>query len=450
MTAIESPPPRHVAAAIAELVAEQVRDAWRYLDSWDALVSAGVPLADLRECLAEPRDTEPLRQTLGWAEHSERGLLALVGTPGTGKGYAAARWVLHRHRRGLFTHWLSAESLPVDFKARGQALERCRPLRALVIDDVGSGATNGDAFREQLTGLIKWRLDNLRPTMLCMNGEASDIEKWLGPRIMDRIRVAGSIEPIASTLSLRREADERLDAAGRGPEWYAAKRLVDLVGCEAVQRYDKDGDPLPLDLDVGQALDRAARREGYAACKRVRELLGLDARLVHATAQRIADKEAREVEWAAGTLGVKTRAMSMTMEGVAAAAAEKLQQLREEQRQQHEDDAARILDRARHRAANVEQRGDLGPYKDATPPAWAQGREGRRKLHALGFLVRGGRGDYRVLRKDGKHERLMSYGCASEDEAWAVAGLLCAEVDTRQRGESALREASNGAMRSAG
>lgn len=429
---VENPPPRLVAAAIAELAGDRVRESWRYLDAWDALVSAGVPRATIRECLADPVETEPLTEILAWVESGERGLLVLVGDPGTGKTYAQARWVLDRHRRGQWTHWVAATGLPlIPQKERDAMLARLATVRGLVLDDVGSGATRGDYVRDQLTGLIQTRIDELRSTVIASNGTAAEIAAWLGPRIMDRCQVAGGTVQVVSSDSLRREAEEQIDSAGRGPEWYAHRRIVDLVGCEPVQRFDDDGNVLPLDLDVGRALDRAARMRGYDACRRAVEALGLERRIVLATAQHLAEAEARAVEWAAGALGVKTMAASISFEGVAAAAAEKLRQMQEEQRRSADSEAANIVEQAKQRlAAGLGEDAGLGRYADGEPPPWTQGKEGRRRLFELGFRVRGKGSDYRLYREQGKRMTPLADQCRSENEAWTVAALLCGDAQS--------------------
>jgi hypothetical protein len=416
VTAVEPPPPWWVAAAIAELGADKVRQAKRYLGEWEALAEAGVPRADIRQYLAEPSETEPLIKLRAWAEQSEQGLLCIMGYPGTGKGFAAGWWTLDRHRRGLFTHWFVADRLSVlSINERQEALARIIDVQALVLDDIGSGATRGDMLRDQLCSMVKIRIDQNRPTVVLSNGTADELSGWLGPRIIDRCRVAGGFVEVASRDSLRSKLTIiKLDEFARGPEWHEAKQLVDLVGCEPVERYDTDGRLLAVEDEVGGALQNATRREGYAACRRVRELLDLDQRTVMARAEQL-EKKAKLRELEEGTFESKCEKL--------------LARLTESIRNDKKEREAQI----NHRIEARTTRGPVGvyvdPYENVQPPEWAKGPEGQAKLHKLGFRVEPAEDLFILCRIDRDECKPILDGTfKTPDDAWDYAARFCAEI----------------------
>lgn len=431
MTAmVETPPPRLVASAIADLAAEQVRESWRYLDEFAALQIAGVPAATIRDCLADPLDTEPLREMVAWIEAGERGLLCLVGLPGTGKTFAEARWVLDRHRRGLHTHWLAGASLPMaSLRQREERLTAVADVRALVIDDVGAGAGKGDYLRDQILGLLQHRIDSLRPTVIASNAKREEMDDWLGARVADRARVFGGTIAVQSKKSLRAESEAEIDASGRGPEWKRHARIVALIGCEKREKYDEDGRRLADALVVGDVLYKDARREGFEACKRARKMLGLDSGRVAAKAIELGIAEASTLEWAEGTLGVKVAAMSISFEGVVAAWAEKLRQQQAAQQQERDRLANEQLARSARRIEAARGReAQAPPFADAKPPAWATGPEGRKQLRAFGFRVEPF-GDGFALHLERWGRRQWYADSESADRLWLFAAQLCAVTD---------------------
>lgn len=425
MALVDVPPPVYQARAIADLAAERVRNAWRYLDRWAALESAGVPAGDRDAFLAKPLDTEPLAKVRRWWESGERGLLVLVGDVGTGKGYAAARWVLDRRKRGLATHWLAAEVLgAMDFKRRDAALARALDAPALVLDDIGSGATQGEHLQAQLTGVIKTGIDELQSMIVISNGSQDEMRAWLGPRIVDRCQVAGGFVPIASRDSMRTRSTVELDGYGRGPEWYRAHRIVSIVGVREVQRYDEAGDALHLDLDVGEALEAAARRKGFEACKQARELLDLDEAEVVAKARDLAEHEAKQWEHLEGTLGVRLRGRSLSLEGEVAEMAEANKRRSDELREQGREEVQRIVDKAQsRRAANVWDEDETTVLTMA--PRWTMGTDGQRRMHEYGVRVKPVGNLFAVYFQD---RRMSLDPHDTPGEAWAFARTLFIDV----------------------
>lgn len=154
-------------------------------------------------------------------------------------------------------------------------------------------------------------------------------------------------------------------------------------------------------------------------------------------AQRLAAAEAELAEWAGGTLGVRMTASSISLEGVAAAAAEAIRDRQLAQRVERDAAAKAIADRASARLAQGLGSGhDPGPLLELEPPSWTLGREGRRKLSELGLGVRGPDrcGEYSVFATIGRNRVIKADQCASEDLAWRVAGQLCGELAGRGHG----------------
>lgn len=426
MTHVDHVPPRHVAAAIANLGAEKVREAWSYLDAWEAMAVAGVPRATIRECLLEPQMTGPVMAVLDWQAKGGRGLFCLVGDPGVGKTYAAARWAVLRHRRRLSTTWISAPTLAMlGPRQREARVTDLAERSALVLDDIGAGLTQGDYLRDQLLGLLQHRIDGnggrLGSTVLASNGTAEELAGWLGPRIVDRCKIAGGFAPIQSAESLRTPAEVQLDALGRGPEWYRAARLVDLIGCQEVDRYDEDGQPR-RDLDVGDALDRDARRDGYEACKRARALLGLTQAAVEVEAQHQAELELGRIRAVRDRFGVEIEARSMSLEGLAAAMAGQVRARANEERERYATEIRSVSDKARRYEAVAD------PVESRRPPTWAEGKDGRKRLRKLGFVVvEVSEGRWQTKRRVGSVETILATGSPTDHAAWEIAAKLCAD-----------------------
>jgi hypothetical protein len=428
VTHVEHVPPRHVAAAIANLGADEVRKAWRYLDAWSAMANAGVPLATIRECLLEPLDTGPCRAVFEWQASGARGLACLVGDPGVGKTYAAARWAVLRHLQRQSTTWVAAPSLALlGHRAREARITELADRSAVVLDDVGAGLTQGDYLRDQLLGLLQHRIDGnggrLGSTILISNGTVAQLKEWLGPRIVDRCKISGGFGEITSRESLRARATVELDALGRGPEWYRAHRLVETVGCREAHRVDEDGRPR-TDLDVGDALDREARRDGYAPCKAARELLGLTQTAVEVEAQRLAQVEISLARSVGAQFGVDLDARLLSLEGVAALLAGKVRQQQLAARERYADEVRAVSTRARRYEDNAD------PVEARPAPAWTHGPDGRKRLRKLGFLVAEvGEGRWQTRRKLGDVVQILATGSPTDHAAWEIAAKLCADPD---------------------
>lgn len=288
------PSPRVLAYAIAELGGVQIRAAVQYLDDWEAGLRYGVPVADLRHALDRKSiSTDARRAVSHWHRDGERGLLALVGGYGIGKTYAAVRWVLARHHKGRPSMWWLASRWPIAFADQDRLLSQLGRSSALVIDDLGDGESqiktmSADA-RSKIIAKLADRIAEGRPTVLISNAEGSEIEAWLGGRMIDRLRFGGGIARLKPADSLRDDSEERPDKLGRSKQWHAAQRIAELVGVE------RDGD----ELRFGRLLELSPERCGEAV-----RLLGLDRAEVITRAREILDSERGVIEAVAAETGI--------------------------------------------------------------------------------------------------------------------------------------------------
>lgn len=295
-----APPPRMVAVAIADMVRDRAIEAWHYLDDWAALTRYGVPAHDLRHGLeAEQVKTEALTLVSSWARDSERGVLVIHGTYGVGKTHAAVRWAHNRHRRGLATKWWLAAEWPNDFAARDRLLRELENASALVIDDLGDGGSTSEASermaaesRAKIAGAIGVRFARGRPTLVLSNGTREEIVAWLGGRLVDRVRVAGGVNEIRSTQSLRGRDHVKLDSEGRSPRWHAARRLVDIVGVERDGEVWRIGRVIERSNMTDEERDATMAELGLGLAdvlERARELLEQDRQAIDRVADEVGE-----------------------------------------------------------------------------------------------------------------------------------------------------------------
>ncbi len=285
--------PVRIAAAIAELAAPEVCEAWHYLDAVERLGAKkpdsplGIQPLEIRHALERPREnTEATRAMDHWRRTGARGLLAFVGKVGRGKSHAAACWAIDRGREFKSTLWIACANWPA---AKEQSDERAALVRqaqhasALVIDDLGAGSSSAPWVAEHFEGPLISRIGRFASTVILSNKSKADLIAWLGARLWDRLAYAGGVVEIPGGESMRERDDTQLDEAGRSPRWHACARLVGLIGCEL-----EDGR-----LVVGRALKQEAATRGNGVNVYAAELLGLDRDAVRARAEVIDDREAR-------------------------------------------------------------------------------------------------------------------------------------------------------------
>jgi hypothetical protein len=285
--------PVRIAAAIAELATDAVCEAWHYLDAVERLGAkhpnspVGIQPLELRHALERPReDTEAMRALAHWARAGSRGLLAIVGKVGRGKTHAAACMAIDRAREHKSTLWITCASWPAGKEhtaERDDLIRRAQQAAALVLDDIGAGASSAPWVAEQLEPVLLARMGRFAPTVILSNKERADFTAWLGGRVDDRLAYAGGVVEVTGSESLRERDTTVLDERGRSPRWIASAKLVGLIGCELL-----DGR-----LVVGRALEEEAAARGNGVNVYAAELLGLDRDTVRA---RAADLERRDLE----------------------------------------------------------------------------------------------------------------------------------------------------------
>jgi len=142
--------------------------------------------------------TEATTVVARWtAEQPDSTFLGLVGYVGTGKTYAAARWVLWAcGQPGVVPTrdivWVHARRDLQDLDALGDGkalLRRWASARYLVLDDLGAEYIDaGGVMLTKLEGLLAPRYSRARKTLITSNVlEKSERWRRYGARIMDRI-----------------------------------------------------------------------------------------------------------------------------------------------------------------------------------------------------------------------------------------------------------------------
>jgi hypothetical protein len=259
MSQASKSPPRIIAMAIADMAADQVREAHALLEAWAALTKAGVPVHDLRHALDVERvNTEASGAVGTWAGDGERGLLVIRGPVDCGKTFAAVRWAIDRNRRGMSTRWYQASQWPNAFDEMDRLARELERVDALVIDDLGDGSASPE-MRKKLQGVLGVRIAADKPTVIVSNSTEAELRSWLGDRLVSRQKIGGGFIDIATTLGMRKRESVPFDKAGRSPRWYTAKRTVDIFGAEWRERFVDDGAPELRWLEVGHVLEQVCR-----------------------------------------------------------------------------------------------------------------------------------------------------------------------------------------------
>lgn len=433
----ELPHPRLIAWSIAELATEQVRKAWRYLEATRALEACGMPRADVRRCLDhEPRETESTRAIAAW---DKRGMRLIHGPVGTGKTYAGSRWALERHQAGRSTHWLAACEMPHGLDDVGAWLDKGERASTLVIDDAGAGSTYRSWPEEKFQAMLQTRWSRSRPTLILSNMNELEAGKWIGARLVDRLKVDGCMVAIEASVSLRQPEPDVLDDDGRGDQWRVAHELVTLVGCH--RDYVIEAGKTKAQLEVGRTLAGTARGGGWSAVKRASKLLGLDRDEVIAQAVRLRDRRTEQ----AG------KALDQRMKIVMARAAERSASLlaaknyrapptptedmiRQRLAAKGEDFDLLSIEQQRALLAGCRKTRDereilaepsAPPKLAARGPKWATPG----KLRELGWEVKTVFGGYDVRYRDNS---MLYEPVATREDGWDAAARLCAGPEDTQ------------------
>ena len=432
---ITEPTPRHIAHAIADLASPLVQDSWRYLDTWSALDAGGVPGEQIRDVLDRKLvDTEALTEARGWRDDGERGLLVEHGAQDCGKTFAAAWWAYDRHTRGLPTMWISAAKWGrLTFDEIRPMLRRAESADALVIDDAGCGASQGEFFRRTIEALLLERGD--RPTLITGNLNELEMVAWLGGRVTSRLKVSGGRKHIAQSLGMRqRDLSIVCPKTGHGEAWERAAELLAVFGCERTQaavmrtEYDDEGGSWDVPtgeyrerFDVGRMLEvkvmRAASDKGArAACMAATKLAGLDDRKVWAHAVElvgtVSDLDGADV------LASMTARLAEQMTEYEAAAAKG----RREENEYRAKVCYGALEEMSQRNRSLPR---PAPASTADVPKWTRGPSGIKAMQAQGYYLRDRTDGVDLYRKrKGSADQLVVMKCANPAEGWQACRLL--------------------------
>ena len=102
---------RHRALAIVDLRRELIVGAWHRIAAQRSLELACVPAHDIRHALDRRVDqsAQAMIQIDGW-DRARGTILVICGTVGSGKSFAATRWLYRRQRRGQAGRWLACST----------------------------------------------------------------------------------------------------------------------------------------------------------------------------------------------------------------------------------------------------------------------------------------------------------------------------------------------------
>jgi hypothetical protein len=387
-----------------------------YVDEHRDLEQLGMPIEIARHALDRKTiETEPIAAIRGW---DGKGLLGLHHARDNGKTHAAALWVRRRRRQGKRTAWLSCPGI-LGWDDLDAALRRTVRAPAVVLDDVGPGLGGTAGFQSKLAAWAQER--GHLPTILTSNANTAQLEQYLGPRLMSRMRQAGQLVSFEAEAGLRQSDPEQLDEDGRGVRWGQASWLLWRLGCEPddhveagrVVRGHRVGDKLETARLPLEELDALAMRWGLS-------IEAVDARHGEIEAQLDGARELM-TGWTPPTM----ERQSSTMDRIKRLADEDI------------------------RAAKT-PRGSPPAPELGKPAAWAS----KSALRDLGFEVTRKRpgtkaksSTYRVLYKGA----IVHAGIADEAEGWRIAaGVLgpetlapgsCSSPDYYQRTQ-AIRDAA--------
>ncbi len=427
---MSEPAPLYIARAVALALTPKTRAAVRYLDEWQGLRAAGVPVEHARAVLDEERkDTKSTDTIEAW---NELGVMGLCGDYGPGKTFAAACWILAMIRRGRSAYWVSAAAwAALDLDDQSALARRAGRAHALVIDDIGAGVTaprksdgGGSWYQQQIDGILVERGE--RPTVLASNKDPGEMGEFLSGRVLDRLRACGGLVEIRGA-SLRRPKPPVEDEHGRSPRWFAAKALIHDMGTRWASVWTPEaGDA--SHFVAGERLEsrtvasyRAAlvdkpeadaRKHALSECRELarRHKLDGDAILVRAReleANDPATKFDAEVAKAMASESPTARAKRRWADDLEADNARRSEVCY--------DTLAEQLERLR---------GEQNATTFATAPApeWAEGQDGRKRLYGLGYRAFTQRDGSTIIRD--KAKKMVIPAHAHAGDAWESLARL--------------------------
>ena len=139
--------------------------------------------------------------------------LLLVGGPGTGKTHLACAILAEVIRAGYTGLFLSVSAAlrlirdtysPRAQRSESEAFALLTAPDLLVLDEVGLAIGNEAKRRAMLFDVLDTRYAEMRPTVLIGNLSVTEMEAYLGERIMDRLLELGSATVLFTWPSHRR------------------------------------------------------------------------------------------------------------------------------------------------------------------------------------------------------------------------------------------------------
>lgn len=164
----------------------------------------GIPRKDF-ESIRGGKSTNAMRAVVEFAA-GPKTLLVLSGSPGSGKSFAAGRFLYDASDGST---WTTARFVDVSTLARmprydEKAMKEIEEASALVIDDLGMEFDDkSGAFRSLLDAVINARYANALKTVITTNLDATAFKARYGERVADRIREVGAFV-VCGGESLRR------------------------------------------------------------------------------------------------------------------------------------------------------------------------------------------------------------------------------------------------------
>lgn len=164
----------------------------------------GIPRKDIG-AIRGGKVTNAMRAVADFAA-GPKTILVLSGSPGSGKSFAASRFLCDTAAGNT---WTTAKFLDVSTLARvsrydEKAMKEIEEASALVIDDLGMEFDDkSGAFRSLLDAVINARYANALKTVITTNLDATAFKARYGERVADRIREVGAFV-VCGGESLRR------------------------------------------------------------------------------------------------------------------------------------------------------------------------------------------------------------------------------------------------------
>jgi DNA replication protein DnaC len=127
--------------------------------------------------------------------------LIFMGKPGCGKTHLACSIANALGRRRRMVRYVTAAALVREIRdtwrkdssrTESEVLDEIRRLDLLILDDIGV-QFGSPAELIQLTEVVDFRYQDMKPTIVISNGNINDLVAFLGERAIDRLRDGGRV-----------------------------------------------------------------------------------------------------------------------------------------------------------------------------------------------------------------------------------------------------------------